>query len=122
MKTLTKIIADTDDITGVTLEERAQMILAALGKTPDDIRKAYRRLAKRHHPDTAGGSSLKFKIINEAYQLLSKGQIPKRPLLAEDELVMVVTGRRAAPLIDKQKEWVAHERWHRDKFYGVGVV
>ena len=121
MKTLTKTIANTDDIQGVTLEERARLVLAALGKTPDDIRKAFRRLAKRHHPD-AGGSSLKFKVINEAYQLLARGQISKRPLLADDELVMAITGRRVRPLLNRQKEWEEYERWHRQKFYGVGVV
>ena len=122
MKTLTKTIKNTDDIRGVTLEERAQLVLATLGKTPDEIRKAYRRLAKRHHPDTAGGNSLKFKVINEAYQLLAKRRISKRPLLADDEIILKIAGRCAAPLIDKQKEWEEHERWYRDRFYGVGVV
>ena len=122
MKTLTKMIANTDDIKGITLEERARLVLATLGKTPDEIRKAYRRLAKRHHPDTAGGNSLKFKVINEAYQLLAKGQISKRPLLADDEIILKIAGRRAAPLINRQKEWEEHERWYRDRFYGVGVV
>jgi len=122
MKTLTKTIGNTDDITGVTLEERARLVLATLGKTPDEIRKAFRRVAKRYHPDKKRGDSLKFKVINEAYQLLAKGQISKRPLLADDELVMLITGRRVASLLNRQKEWEEHERWHRDKFYGVGVI
>ena len=121
MKTLTKTSANTDDIKGVTLEERARLVLATLGKIPDDIRKAFRRLAKRHHPDT-GGDSIKFKVINEAYQLLAKGQISKRSLLADDELVMAITGRRVRPLLNRQKEWEEYERWHRQKFYGEGMV
>lgn len=121
MKTLTKIIADIDNIKGVTLEERARLVLATLGKTPDDIRKAFRRLAKRHHPDT-GGDAIKFKVINEAYQLLARGQISKMPLLADDELVMAITGRRVASLLNRQKEWEKYERWQRQKFYGVGVI
>jgi molecular chaperone DnaJ len=36
----------------------------------DDIKKAFRRLARKHHPD-AGGSEEKFKEINEAYEVLS---------------------------------------------------
>ena len=122
MKSLVQTQGNIDDIKGVTLEERAWLVLATLGKTPNEIRKAYCRLAKRYHPDTAGGNALKFKVINEAYQLLAKGQISKRPLLADDELILKITGRRAAPLIDKQKEWEEHARWHRDRFYGVGVI
>jgi molecular chaperone DnaJ len=37
----------------------------------DDIKKAYRKLAHKHHPDKSGGNSDKFKEINEAYQTLS---------------------------------------------------
>ncbi len=40
------------------------------GATADEIKKAFRRLARKHHPD-AGGSEDKFKEINEAYEVLS---------------------------------------------------
>ena len=36
----------------------------------DDIKKAYRALAHKHHPDK-GGNEQTFKEINEAYQILS---------------------------------------------------
>lgn len=36
----------------------------------DEIKKAFRKLARKHHPD-AGGSEEKFKEINEAYEILS---------------------------------------------------
>ncbi len=42
--------------------------------TVDDLRKAYRREALKHHPDRNqgdAGSEAKFKEINEAYQILS---------------------------------------------------
>ena len=122
MKTLTKAVENTDDIKGRTLEERARMVIWALGGTSSEIHRAFRRLAKRYHPDKGCGDLLKFKVINEAYQLLAKGKISKRPLLADDELILKITGRRMAPLIRKQKEWAEHERWHRNKFYGVGVI
>lgn len=37
----------------------------------DEIKKAYRKLAARYHPDKKGGDEEKFKEINEAYQVLS---------------------------------------------------
>lgn len=36
----------------------------------EEIKKAFRRLARKHHPD-AGGDEAKFKEINEAYEVLS---------------------------------------------------
>lgn len=36
----------------------------------DEIKKAFRKLAREHHPD-AGGDEAKFKDINEAYEVLS---------------------------------------------------
>ena len=41
--------------------------------TPDEIRQAYRKLVKEHHPDR-GGDSEKFKKINEAYDVLKDQQ------------------------------------------------
>jgi len=37
----------------------------------DDIKKAFRKLAHKHHPDKTGGDEKKFKEVNEAYQVLS---------------------------------------------------
>jgi molecular chaperone DnaJ len=41
------------------------------GASDDEIKKAYRKLAHKHHPDKQGGSAEKFKEINSAYQVLS---------------------------------------------------
>ena len=41
--------------------------------TPDDVKKAYRKLAREHHPDK-GGDPEKFKKVQEAYEVLSDPQ------------------------------------------------
>ncbi len=48
-----------------------QILGVAKGASDDEIKKAYRKLAHKHHPDKTGGDEAKFKEINEAYQVLS---------------------------------------------------
>ena len=38
--------------------------------TKDEIKKKYRELAHKYHPDKSGGDESRFKEINEAYQIL----------------------------------------------------
>lgn len=40
------------------------------GASADDIKKAYRRMAAKHHPDREGGDKAKFQTIQEAYAVL----------------------------------------------------
>lgn len=42
--------------------------------TQDEIKKAFRTLSKKYHPDKNGGDDTKFKEINEAYSTLSNEQ------------------------------------------------
>lgn len=44
----------------------------------DEIKKAFRRLAVKHHPDKEGGDETKFKEINEAYEVLKDQQKRQR--------------------------------------------
>lgn len=44
------------------------------GATDAEIKRAYRKLAQKYHPDTGGGDEKKFKEVNEAYQILSDKQ------------------------------------------------
>ena len=50
-----------------------QTLGVARGASQDDIKKAYRTLAMKHHPDR-GGDTAKFKEIQEAYATLSDDQ------------------------------------------------
>ena len=53
----------------------------AKNATEKEIRSAYRRLARRHHPDVNPGDSTaeaRFKEINEAYQVLSDADSRKK--------------------------------------------
>ena len=50
-----------------------QTLGVAKNATPDDIKKAYRKLASKHHPDK-GGDTAMFQKIEEAYRILSDPQ------------------------------------------------
>jgi len=41
------------------------------GAPEDEVKKAFRGLAHKYHPDKEGGNEEKFKEVNEAYQVLS---------------------------------------------------
>ena len=52
------------------MKDYYQILGISKGASPDEIKKAYYKLAHKFHPDK-GGDEKKFKEINEAYQILS---------------------------------------------------
>lgn len=67
----------------------------------EDIKKAYYKLAHRHHPDKGGGDEKRFKEINEAYQILSD----KNKRAQYDKFGRVFEGAGVPPGYDFQWSW-----------------
>jgi len=53
-----------------------EVLGVARGASPDEIKKAYRRMARQYHPDVnrEADAETKFKEVNEAYEVLSDTQ------------------------------------------------
>ncbi len=58
------------------LPDYYKLLGVARGETPENIKKAYRRLARRYHPDVSKekNAERRMKEINEAYEVLSDPQ------------------------------------------------
>lgn len=64
---------------GIMSEKRDYYEVLGVSKnaTPEEIKKAYRQMARKHHPDVARddeNAAEKFKEINDAYEVLSDEQ------------------------------------------------
>jgi curved DNA-binding protein len=84
--------------------------------TPDDIKKAYRKLARKYHPDVSkeAGAEEKFKEIAEAYQTLKDPE--KRA--AYDQLGSYQPGQDFQP----PPEWQQHFSDQQSSFDGVDLA
>lgn len=51
-----------------------QILGISRSATPEEVKKAYRKLAHQHHPDKKGGNEARFKEVNEAYQILGDAE------------------------------------------------
>lgn len=55
-----------------------EILGVAKSASADEIKKAYRRLAVKYHPDKDGGDEAKFKELSEAYEVLKDQQKRQR--------------------------------------------
>lgn len=64
----------------MTAEKRDYYEVLGVSKnaSDDEIKKAFRKAAVKHHPDKEGGDEAKFKEINEAYEVLKDKQKRQR--------------------------------------------
>ncbi|MEO6109688.1 MAG: molecular chaperone DnaJ [Candidatus Saccharimonadales bacterium] len=62
------------------MSKRDYYEVLGIGKSAsaDEIKKAFRQAAVKHHPDKEGGDEAKFKEINEAYDVLKDSQKRQR--------------------------------------------
>jgi hypothetical protein len=93
--------------------------------TPNDIKSAYRRLARKFHPDVSQSpdAQARFVKINEAYQILSDPQrrwMYEQGMYADSERTFYAS--RQAEVIAKQRsmdrfvdEWISRERQEADQ-------
>lgn len=56
------------------MKDYYQILGVSRNASKEEIKKAYRKLAHKYHPDRKDGDEAKFKEVNEAYQALSDDQ------------------------------------------------
>lgn len=61
----------------MTLTQACALLCVAYPCTADDIKSAYRKQARRHHPDLGGDEEM-MKSINQAYELALSWCTPLR--------------------------------------------
>src|SRR5579863_9550732 len=65
----------------VKFQDYYQILGVPRSATPDEVKQAFRKLARIHHPDVAknkAAGEAKFKEINEAYEVLSDPEKRRR--------------------------------------------
>lgn len=93
----------------------------------DEIRSAYRRLARRYHPDASGiASAGKFREVHEAYETLGQSSrrraydLSLRPQSRPVHVTVIRSGasfRNAEPLVPSRNEFPPASFSHFDQIF-----
>jgi DnaJ-class molecular chaperone len=69
-----------DDLTTMAKRDYYEVLGVPRGASEDDLKSAFRRLARQYHPDVSSepDAEEKFKEINEAYAVLSDNEKRRR--------------------------------------------
>lgn len=79
MRILTKILKQSFGLPKFdTKKDYYKSLNLSAQATQEQIKKAFKQLAKKYHPDANKGKEELFKEINEAYQVLSEVQTRKQ--------------------------------------------
>lgn len=87
--------------------------------SPEELRKAFRRKARKHHPDRGGSDALMAKI-NRAYEVLSS---PQRRLTydqtGQDQFASHLETCARDTVINKFTEWLGNDNAQGDMLFAV---
>lgn len=93
--------------------------------TPDEIRQAFLRMAKKHHPDS-GGDAWAFQLVRQAYEKLAgptptDGEIPPPPPFSRQQIdAESAPSRRSHRHYDPFHETSSHRYWIT--FLGIAAI
>jgi len=102
-----------------------EILGVAFNATPDEIKKAFHKLAHKYHPDKPGGDEATFKKINEAYQIVTgKSQMPHeqmRPVYQEEVHFTYGTGQ-GSPFYRQGAQQTRHSQMIFDPSTGQWTI
>jgi hypothetical protein len=88
---------------------------ATLGLPPDasaeELGRAFRELAKRHHPDRPGGDAERFKAISEAWEVLGDGRQRREYDRTRVSREQVEQPERPGPRPQPPVRWTRRRAW-----------
>lgn len=102
-----------------------EILGVSFNATPEEIKKAFHKLAHLHHPDKPGGNIEKFKEINNAYQILTgKSQMPQQPMrpVYQEEVHFTYGTSQGSPFYKQQQNNTRHTQMIFDPSTGQWTI